>query len=125
MKSHTRNKIDFVGNYCNNYNTYFVNVYNADGEIKDRAIIYAKQNDIKLSRKFIFWVADNYIISFGHKSAETETDEEIENLEVTYETGKFSVSNLNIVNSKEPEKELTGRRNFLFNEFIDESNDCK
>lgn len=125
MKSHTRNKIDYVGNYCNDLNTYFVQVFNADGEIKDRAIIYAKQNTIKISRKFIFWVADNYNITFTHKSAEVETDQEIERLEITYNTGKFSVSNLDIVESKEPEKELTGRRNFMFNEFLDENNDCK
>lgn len=125
MKSHTRSKIDTIGNYCNDYITYFVQVFNADGEIKDRAIIYNKQNNIKISRKFIFWVAENYNISFSHKSTEFETDKEIEQLEITYNTGKFSVSNLEIVNSKEPEKELTGHRNFLFNEFINESNDCK
>lgn len=124
MKSHTRNKIEYIGNYCNDFKTYFVQVYNADGEIKDRAIIYTKQNSIKISRKFIFWVAENYFISFTHKSADIETDQEIEQLEITYNLGKFSVSNLEIVNSKEPEKELTGRRNFMFNEFIDENNDC-
>lgn len=125
MKPHVRSQIDYIGNYCNDFNTYFVQVYNADGEIKDRAIIYTKKNTKKISRKFIFWVAENYNISFGHKSTDIETDEEIERLKIGYDTGKFSVSNLDIVESKEPEKELTGSRNFLFNEFIDESNDCK
>lgn len=125
MKKSSRTKIEYLGAFCNNQDTYFVQLFNADGEIKDRAFVYAKNGRFRLSRKFIFWVAENPFISYNHKSNTLETDKDIERLEITYDGyGKFSVKNLDIIESKEQPKELSGQRVFLFKEFFEDINDC-
>lgn len=131
-KSILRTTPILIGDYCGS-KAYFVQGFNADGKLKERQIVFEKEGVFTSSNRFFFWCEEQPLINYTHQNQTYETQEDLENLIITYseeDGGKFLVQDaLSIQIQKEAvdnEEHIgaSGRQYVSFQDFIKE-NKCK